>query len=156
MTNLIKQFENKLIHSDPWDLMFRNFFDADSFFEPVLTSHLINYPVDIIETENGVKFEIATPGLSEDDVKIEILNGDTLNVSYNKEAKEENETEKFIHKGIAKRSFNMGWKIGGKYNLNEVEASMNNGLLTIEVPVSPETKPKKISISAGDKKTLKK
>ena len=153
MTNIVKQFENRLIHTDlePFEILFKNFFNADSFFEPVISSHLLNYPVDIIETEKGVKFEIATPGLNEDDIKIEILDGDTLNVSYNKEAKEEVETGKIIHKGIAKRSFNMGWKIGAKYNLKEVEASMDNGLLTIEVPASPETQPKKISINKIEK-----
>lgn len=155
MTNLIKHFENRLIPSSlqPFDLMFRNFFDTDSFFTPLLNS-VPKYPIDITETENGVKFEFATPGLCEDDINITITDGDVLNVSYDKESTEENKNEKIIHKGIARRSFNMGWKITSRFNLDELKASMNNGLLTIEIPHSPEVKPKKIAIESSKKRAI--
>jgi len=52
----------------------------------------------------------------------------------------------YIHKGIAKRSFDLGWKISPKFDLSKISASMENGLLRLEVPVSPESKPKTITI----------
>jgi HSP20 family molecular chaperone IbpA len=148
----MRQFENRLIPSlEPFDLMFRNFFDTDSFFTPVLDCQF-KYPVDIIETEKGLKYEIATPGLTEDDVKIDVTDGNILTVSYNKETKEESKNEKFIHRGIAKRAFSMGWRIGNKWDLSKIEASMENGLLTVEIPYSPEEKPKQIAIKSKNKK----
>ena len=149
MTNLMKQFNNKLLfreNIEPFDILFRNFFETDSFFAPFSESK-VKYPVDVIETTEGLRFEVAAPGLTQDDISISVKDGDVLYISYEKsDAKEEKEGNKYLHSGIAKRSFNMGWRIGSKFNLDGIEATMKNGLLTIEVPNSPEAEPKKITI----------
>ena len=92
-----------------------------------------------------------------DDSRIEIIPRDTksnpettLKVSYTKPTIEANDSEldagTYIHKGIAKRSFDLGWKISPKFDLTKITAKMENGLLTIEVPVTPESRPKTITI----------
>jgi len=40
----------------------------------------------------------------------------------------------------------MGWKIAAKYNLRNIKASMDKGLLSIEIPIHEEEKPKVINI----------
>ena len=76
--------------------------------------------------------------------------GNCLKVSYTKPNIESNNSDidagEYIHKGIAKRSFNLGWKISPKFDLTKIKASMENGLLKIEIPVTPESKPKTITI----------
>jgi len=136
MTNLARYFEREL---RPFDLMFRNFFDTDSIFSPILNSKP-QYPIDIYEDENFLNIEIAATGLKEKDIKIEVDN-DILKVSYDKETKEEGGDCNYIQKGIARRSFNFGWRISDLFKLDEIVASMDDGLLSISIPRT-EQKPK--------------
>ena len=133
----------------PTDLLFKNFFDQASAFETNV-DRKINHPVDILFTENALKFEIAAVGLNKKDIDLSIEDETTLKVSYTKPTIEANDSEldagTYIHKGIAKRSFDLGWKISPKFDLTKITAKMENGLLTIEVPVTPESRPKTITI----------
>ena len=52
----------------------------------------------------------------------------------------------YIHRGITRKSFNMGWKIAPRYDLSQIEAVMKNGLLSITIPLFEEAKPKTIKI----------
>lgn len=142
-TQLVKTLMNRDI--EPFDILFRNFFDNNTFFSP-LSEVKPKYPVDIYETDEGVQFDIAVVGLCEKDINIEIKDGDTLYVSYNKEQEESEETKTWIQRGIAKRAFSFGWKIGNKFDLNQIDATIDNGLLSIKVPASPQIQPKQIEI----------
>jgi len=133
----------------PTDLLFKNFFDRASAFESNLETK-INHPVDIILKEEALVFEIAAVGLEKKDIELQVEDGNCLKVSYTKPNIESNDSDldagEYIHKGIAKRSFNLGWKISPKFDLTEIDAKMENGLLTISVPVTPESRPKTIKI----------
>lgn len=125
----------------PFDLLFRNFFDSNTSFLPA-TEAKISHPVDIYESSVGLHFEIACTGLTKEDVTINV-EGDILKVSYEK--KDEDRT-KYIHKGIRRSSFNLGYKISSKFNLGKAEAEMENGLLKIYIPFAEEAKPKTLVI----------
>ena len=133
----------------PTDLLFKNFFDQASAFESNV-DRKINHPVDIIYTEDALLFEIAAVGLAKKDIELQVEDGNCLKVSYTKPSIESNSSDldagEYIHRGIAKRSFNLGWKISPKFDLTKIKASMENGLLKIEIPVTPESKPKTITI----------
>jgi len=126
----------------PTDLLFKNFFETDSNFQ----SHVDNkpkYPCDLFTTDDGLNIEIAAVGLDKKDIKIETAENQ-INISYDKT--DEDTSVDYIHRGIAKRSFNLGWKISPKFNLNRVDAKMDKGLLTIFIPIADEAKPKAIKI----------
>lgn len=127
----------------PFDLLFRDFFKSELDFQPAIEAK-ISHPVDVFETKYGLHFEVACTGLSKEDVSLDI-EGDILKISYNKEAKEY-EDRTYIHKGVAKRSFNLGYKIAAKFDLSKAEAMMENGLLGIKIPYAEEAKPKSIKI----------
>ena len=133
----------------PTDLLFKNFFDQASAFESSI-DRKINHPVDIIYTEDALLFEIAAVGLEKKDIELQVEDGNCLKVSYTKPKIESNNSDidagEYIHKGIAKRSFDLGWKISPKFDLTKIKASMENGLLKISIPVTPESKPKSITI----------
>jgi HSP20 family protein len=131
-------------HTDPYDVLFKNFFNNDSFFAPALETK-ISHPVDIYETKDGLHFEIACTGLSKKDVNINI-EGDILRVTYEKEGENENDVTNFIQKGIARRSFNLGYKVSSRFDLQNANAQMNNGLLTISIPFAEQAKPKVLAI----------
>tara|TARA_B100000287_G_scaffold194710_1_gene183923 strand:- start:18 stop:467 length:450 start_codon:yes stop_codon:yes gene_type:complete len=133
----------------PTDLLFKNFFDQASSFQSNV-DRKINHPVDIIYTEDALLFEIAAVGLAKKDIDLQVEDGNCLKVSYTKPKIESNSSDidagEYIHRGIAKRSFDLGWKISPKFDLTKIKASMENGLLKIEIPVTPESKPKSITI----------
>jgi HSP20 family protein len=134
-------------HISPFDLLFRDFFKSELDFQPAIEAK-ISHPVDIYENKNGLHFEIACTGLTKNDIEINI-EGDILKISYNKPKDEaccEVDDCKYIHRGIAKRSFNLGYKVASKFNLSESSAEMKDGLLRISVPFAEESKPKTLQI----------
>tara|TARA_B100000424_G_scaffold162593_2_gene124570 strand:+ start:773 stop:1189 length:417 start_codon:yes stop_codon:yes gene_type:complete len=137
MTRL--QFHERLF---PTDLLFKNFFETDSHFQ----SHAEikpNYPCDLFTDDDGLHIEIAAVGINKKDIKIETAENQ-IKVIYDKTG--DDPSVDYIHRGIARRSFNLGWKISPKFNLNRVKADMNNGLLSIFIPIADEAKPKAITI----------
>lgn len=131
----------------PFDLLFKDFFKSELDFQPA-TQAKLTHPVDIFENKNGLHFDIACTGLTKSDIEINI-EGDVLRISYTKPKDEEccevNDCN-YIHQGIAKRSFNLGYKIASKFDLSKAEAMMENGLLGIRIPFAEEAKPKSIKI----------
>lgn len=90
-------------------------------------------------------FDIACTGLTKKQVKVDI-EGDILRVSYTKKGKDEEKDIHRYHSGIAKRNFNLGWKIARRFDLSKIEGSMKDGLLKLFIPLTPESKPKTVSI----------
>lgn len=143
----LKEIENGLTPriTSPFDILVRNFFDTESPFHP-LQSIKLKHPVDVYEDEEGLHLEVACTGLTKKEVDINI-EGDILRVSYTKSDKTYEDRE-YHYSGIAKRSFNFGYKVNNKFSLSSVEAEMKNGLLEITIPYSPHVvvKPKTITI----------
>ncbi len=135
---------------DPFDIVWKNFFDANSTFNTF--ENKINYPVDILETENGLRFELAVVGLSETELDIQV-DGETLRISYNKPETEE--IKSYLQKGIAKRSFDLAWKIASKFDLNQLSAFLDKGLLIVDIPYAAEKAPRKVEIKVNKKQILK-
>jgi molecular chaperone IbpA len=135
---------------DPFDIVWKNFFDANSTFNTF--ENKINYPVDILETEDGLRFELAVVGLSESDLDIQV-DGETLRISYNKPETEE--IKSYLQKGIAKRSFDLAWKVASKFELSKLQATLDKGLLVLDIPYAAEKAPRKIEIKVNNKKILK-
>ena len=137
-------FERQL---SPFDLLFKDFFRSDLNFQPA-TEAKHSHPVDIFETEEGLHFEVACTGLTRKDIELSI-EGDILKISYSKDAEAadaEAQGRNYIHKGVAKRSFNLGYKIASNFDLSKAEAMMENGLLGVRIPFAEEAKPKSIKI----------
>ena len=137
---------------DPFDIVWKNFLDVNSPFNTL--DNKINYPVDIYETGNGLRFELAVVGLDQEDLDLQV-EGDTLRITHDRKTVEAERS--YIQKGIARRSFDLAWKVAMKFDLQGLTASMDKGLLIIDIPVSEERAPKKISINAPlEAKTSKK
>jgi HSP20 family molecular chaperone IbpA len=78
-----------------------------------------------------------------------LFRSDVLKISYNKSEDDkccDIDDCNYLHKGIARRSFNLGYKIAPKFKLVAAEAEMKNGLLKISVPFAEEAKPKALKI----------
>ena len=131
-------------HFSPFDILVKNFFNTEEQFQTP-TNRIINHPVDVYEDQDGLYFDIACTGLSKKQIDIKVED-DILRVSYTKKDDKEDKDLHIYHSGIAKRSFNIGWKIARRFALSEINASMKDGLLKLFIPLTPESKPKQVSI----------
>jgi len=128
--------------TSPFDILFRDFFKSDGDFTP-FNQIKVNHPVDIFEANEGLNIDIACVGLTKKDIDLTI-EGDILRVEYKKDSGS-NENE-YIQRNIAKRAFNFGWRISRRFDLSQLNAKLENGLLHLSAPLAEEAKPKSITI----------
>ena len=129
----------------PFDLLVKNFFDATNTFIPAIEAK-INHPINIFEDDLGLTFELACTGIPKEAIEIK-LEGDLIIFNYDKEKTPESPNRNYIHRGIAKRSFNVGYKVGSKFDLSKAKANFADGLLTVSIPFATEAKPKLLKIN---------
>jgi HSP20 family molecular chaperone IbpA len=128
--------------TSPFDILFKDFFNTEGEFVP-FNQIRFKHPVDIYESNNSLNIDIACVGLTKKDIDITI-EGDILRVEYKKDKTEE--SVEYIQRNIAKRAFNMGWRISRKFNLGGLDAKLQNGLLHLSIPQSEENKPQSVTI----------
>lgn len=140
-----------LFERTPFDLLVRNFLTQEGNYRPVEQNLKLAHPLDIYQTQHGLCFEIACTGIDKKDLEI-LIEGQTLRVNYDKtstpeedELAEKDQLE-YIYRGIAKRSFNLGWKVDSKFDLSNAASDFHNGLLTIVIPFAESAKPRTLKI----------
>ena len=126
----------------PFDILIKDFFNQDTEFRPAHQTK-INHPVDIYEANDGLNIDIACVGLTKKDIDITV-EGDILKVEYNRDKSKKDES--YVHRNIAKRSFNLGWRISRRFDLSKLNAKLENGLLHLYAPLADEAKPKTVTI----------
>ena len=126
----------------PFDILIKDFFNQDTEFRPAQQTK-INHPVDIYEANDGLNIDIACVGLTKKDIEITV-EGDILKVEYNKDKSKNDET--YVHRNIAKRSFNLGWRISRRFDLSKLNAKLELGLLQLSAPLTEDNKPKTVTI----------
>jgi len=108
--------------------------------------------VNIIENENDFELQIALPGISKENINISV-DGDLLTISNTTEEKSEtksgeNEKEtKFLRKEFSFSSFKRTFTLPETVNATEINASNENGILTITLPKKEEAKAVKKTIN---------
>jgi len=128
--------------TSPFDILFRDFFKSEEEFAP-FNQIRVNHPVDIYEAKDGLNIDIACVGLTKKDIDLTI-EGDILRVEYKKDPGS-NDNE-YIQRNIAKRAFNFGWRISRRFDLSNLEAKLQNGLLHLYAPLTEDNIPKTITI----------
>ncbi len=106
--------------------------------------------VNIKESNVDFEVEVAAPGFTKDDVKIE-LNHDLLTISSEKEiANETKEGQQFSLREFSYQSFSRSFTLPNTADSDKIEAKYENGILRIIIPKKEEARPKparQISIS---------
>ena len=126
----------------PFDILIKDFFNSDTEFRPADQTK-INHPVDIYEANDGLNIDIACVGLTKKDIEITV-EGDILKVEYNRDKSKNDES--YVHRNIAKRSFNLGWRISRRFDLSKLNAKLELGLLQLSAPLTEDNKPKTVTI----------
>ncbi len=95
--------------------------------------------VNIKENEKNFEIEVAAPGLSKADFKIN-MEKNVLTVSSEKKVNKEAEQDNFMKKEFCYNSFSRSFSIPETVDTEKIKASHENGILKIELPKQEEAK----------------
>jgi HSP20 family protein len=110
--------------------------------------------MDLVETDDHFVLRADLPGLSEDDVKIEVEN-DTLTISGQREERHEQKKEGFYRLERATGAFSRSLTLPEGVDPEQVSASFDRGVLEVRIPKPEQRKPRRVEISVGgEQKTL--
>ena len=89
--------------------------------------------VNVKETDKAYEIEIANPGFSKDETKIEVKDG-IIYVSMTSENKDEDENSKYHCKQWSKSSYKESWNLPDNVIEDQISAKNNDGVLIITLP----------------------
>lgn len=101
---------------------------------------------DILETEKAYVVEAELPGLKKEDIKMELLNENTLNLSGTFKSESEEKEKEFWSKERMVGGFRRSFTFPSKLDPEKIKASMENGVLRVEIPKTDESMTKKLPI----------
>ena len=104
-----------------------NFFD-DSF--AIRKMNKINYTDDVTHDEDGATIKLKVPGFNKKSIDVSV-DSETLTI----EGKTDDD------------SFVKRYSIDNKFDLDDIDAKVVDGLLTLSVPYKAEVKPRKIKVN---------
>ena len=107
--------------------------------------------VNIKETNDSFEVEMAAPGMTKDDFKIE-LDNNLLTISSEKQSEnEEKEGDRYTRREFSFQSFQRSFQLPANVvDVDKIEARYDNGMLRLVIPKKEDVKqrpPKKIQIS---------
>jgi HSP20 family protein len=108
---------------------------------------------DIHETENDLVAKVDLPGVQETDIDIRVENN-TLAIRGERKFEKEVNEDCYLRVERAFGTFTRSFSLPNIVEVDNIRASLQNGVLTIRMPKREEAKPKqvKISVSANGNK----
>ncbi|AAG21467.1 17.6 kDa heat shock protein (AA 1-156); 91675-91202 [Arabidopsis thaliana] len=105
-----------------------------------------NAKVDWRETPEAHVFKADLPGLRKEEVKVEVEDGNILQISGERSNENEEKNDKWHRVERSSGKFTRRFRLPENAKMEEIKASMENGVLSVTVPKVPEKKPEVKSI----------
>ena len=112
--------------------IFNDFFANDWMTRTNATAPAIN----VIEDEKDYKVEVAAPGMNKEDFKVNVTDDNylVLTVEKENESKDEDKKRKYLRREFSYHKFVQSLALPEDVNQDEIKSTVNNGILTIEIP----------------------
>jgi HSP20 family protein len=104
--------------------------------------------MDLVETEDHLVLKADLPGLSRDDVEIEIKDG-VLTVSGERGADDEEKSEGYFRVERSFGRFSRSLTLPKGVEADSVEADFDDGVLEVRIPKPEERKPHRVEIAGA-------
>lgn len=104
--------------------------------------------LDVIERENDIVARLDLPGVAPENVNIEIKEG-VLTISTEVSSNETQEQANFTYRERYQGSYQRQLRLSDTIDAEKVEASFENGVLTLTLPKKPEAQPIRIPVNGG-------
>ena len=121
--------------------IFNDFFENEWLAKTGVTAPAIN----VSESEREYKVEVAAPGMTKEDFNIHIDEDNNLVISMEKKTdnKEEKKDRKYLRREFSYSKFQQTLILPDDVDKDKIDAKVNDGVLTIELPKrTPEEKEK--------------
>lgn len=104
--------------------------------------------MDVVETDEKFLLRADLPGLSEDDVKIEVEDN-VLTISGQRKSEHEQQDKGYYRVERSFGSFSRSVTLPEGVDAEGIEADFGNGVLEVQIPKPEQHKPRKVQISLG-------
>lgn len=120
--------------------IFNDFFDNDWMVRANATAPAIN----VIESEKEYKVEVAAPGMTKEDFKIQLSDNNELVISMEKKNEtKEGEEKKYLRREFSYSKFEQALVLPDDVDVSKIGANVQDGVLNITLPkLAPEDKAK--------------
>ncbi|WKA01038.1 hypothetical protein VitviT2T_019343 [Vitis vinifera] len=146
---------------DPFSLEIWDPFEGFPFTTPLAnvppstreTSAFTNARIDWKETPEAHVFKADLPGLKKEEVKVEVEEGRVLQISGERSKEQEEKKDKWHRVERSSGKFLRRFRLPENAKMDEVKASLENGVLTVTVP-KEEVKKAEVKASRSLAKAL--
>lgn len=108
----------------------------------------LSLAVDVHETENGYELTASLPGVKPEDVDISV-NRDVVTIRGRTEQNEERQQGNYIYRERHAGSFQRSVRLPDQVNSEQVEASLENGVLKVTLPRLQQASQRRIQVKSG-------
>lgn len=121
--------------------IFNDFFDTDWMEKANSTAPAIN----VFETENSYEVELAAPGLTKEDFKVNVDSDDNLVISMEKKTdnSEKDKKGRYLRREFSYQQFEQCMVLPDDADKEKISAKVENGVLKIDMPKITEAEIKK-------------
>lgn len=109
--------------------------------------------LDVVETDDGFVVKASIPGVKPEDFEI-TFNNSLLTIKGEVQSEEKEDKGTYHLRERCYGSFSRSVSLPTAVNSDAVEATYENGVLTLNIPKAEEVKPKRIEIRAGKSKMI--
>ncbi len=120
----------------------------DNFFTDTPVWNARTPAVDVREQENEYLMEAELPGLAEKDIELNVEDN-ILTLSSKKEESKEEEKNGYLIRERCNYEFARTFVLPKGVDREKIKAEFKNGLLVVNIPKKPETKPQKIDVKSN-------
>lgn len=138
-------FRDMMLLRSNMDRLFDRFFDSE--YEGWDQQSSWNLALDVAETPEEFTVKASLPGIKPEDLDV-TFSENTLTIEGEIRAEEEKEEARYHLRERRYGSFARTLTLPRGINGENIQASFDNGVLTLHLPKSEEVKPKKIAIQA--------
>jgi len=105
-------------------------------------------PVDIYETEDSLVFRAELPGVTKEDITVEVKDN-TLTLKGDKRFEKDVKEENYHRVERAYGAFQRAFTLPGMVEQDKVKAKFKDGILEIVLPKAEKAKPKQVKVEIG-------
>jgi HSP20 family protein len=109
--------------------------------------------MDLVESDDHFELRADLPGLSEDDVHIEVEDN-VLTISGERKSEREERKDGYFRVERASGHFRRALTLPEGIDPESIQASFDKGVLEVTIPKPEQRTPRKVTISAGTPKTI--
>jgi HSP20 family protein len=127
-------------------------FFGDDWLSPLKGSTIPT--TDVFTKNNELVIEAHLPNFTQDNVDIQVDEGDLV-IQAQRHEKEEDKEKKYVVRESSS-SFYRRFQLPQRADADKIEAHLQDGILRIKIPMTPLPEPKKITVGTGSTKKIAK